>query len=184
MKRLVLTLCAFSLAAAFPAAQSAEEELERALMAAPPALRADAMVIKLDSGGDYTVLREGSNDLICWDRSDEPGRAFSVQCTSAANLARVQQNRAFSMSGKTADEIRAMREEAEADGSREVSAFGSVYYTLNGADADSASMHITIAVPFADGESTGLPEQGSYTRAGSWVMEAGTSAAHIMIPGR
>lgn len=184
MKRLVLTLCALSLAVALPAAQSAEQEMERALMAAPPALRANAMVIKLDSGGDYTVLREGSNDLVCWDRSDEPGRSFSVQCTSVANLARIQQNRAYNMSGKTPEEIRAMRNEAEENGTREVSVFGSVYYTLNGADAESASMHITIAVPFANGESTGLPEEGSYTRAGSWVMEVGTSSAHIMIPGR
>lgn len=184
MKRLVLTLCAFSLAVALPAAQSAEDEMAAALMAAPPALRANAMVIKLDSGGDYTVLREGSNDLVCWDRSDEPGRSFSVQCTSIANMARIQQNRAFNMSGKTADEIRAMREEAEADGTREVSAFGSVYYTLNGADAESANMHITIAVPFANGESTGFAEEGSYTRAGTWVMEVGSSSAHIMIPGR
>ena len=184
MRRLVLTLCALSLAVALPAAQSAEDEMAAALMAAPPALQAGAMVIKLDSGGDYTVLREGSNDLVCWDRSDEPGRAFSVQCTSLANLARIQQNRGFNMSGKTADEIRAMREEAEANGTREISAFGSVYYTLNGADAESANMHITIAVPFANGESTGFSEEGSYTRAGSWVMEVGTSSAHIMIPGR
>ena len=120
-----------------------------------------------------------------WDRSDEPGRAFSVQCTSVANLARIQQNRAYNMSGKTAEEIRAMREEAEENGTREVSAFGSVYYTLNGADAESANMHITIAVPFANGEMLGsFPEEGSYTRAGSWVMEVGTSSAHIMIPGR
>ncbi len=161
MRRLVLTLCALSLAVAFPAAQSAEDEMNRALMAAPPALRANAMVIKLDSGGDYTVLREGSNDLVCWDRSDEPGRGFSVQCTSVANLARIQQNRAFNMSGGTAEEIRALREEAEADGTREVSAFGSVYYTLNGADAESASMHITIAVPFATGESLGYPDRAA-----------------------
>jgi len=56
--------------------------------------------------------------------SDEPGRAFSVQCTSLANLARIQQNRAYNMSGQTADEIRAMREEAEENGTREVSVFG------------------------------------------------------------
>ena len=67
------------MAVALPAAQTAEDEIARATMAAPPALQANEMVIKLDSGGDYTVLREGSNDLVCWDRSDEPGRAFSVQ---------------------------------------------------------------------------------------------------------
>lgn len=183
MKRLVLTLCGFSLAAAVPAAQS-EDAIATALLAAPPALQAGAMVIALDSDGEHTVLREGSNDLVCWDRSDEPGRSFSVQCTSVANLSRVQQNRAWAMSGRTADELRELRAAAEEDGTREVSAYGSVYYTLNGADAGSASMHITIAVPFATGESTGLPDAGSYTAAGSWVMEAGTSAAHIMIPGR
>ena len=184
MKRLVLTLCTFPLAVAFPAAQSADDEIATALMAAPPALQADAMVIKLAADGEYTVLREGSNDLVCWDRSDEPGRSFSVQCTSVANMSRIQQNRAWNMSGKTADELRALREAAETDGSREVSAFGSVYYTLNGADAESANLHITVAVPFATGESLGFPDQGSYTRAGAWIMEAGASAAHIMLPGR
>ena len=153
-------------------------------MAAPPALQANAMVIKLDSGGDYTVLREGSNDLVCWDARTSRG-ARSACSASVANLARIQQNRAYNMSGKTADEIRAMREEAEENGTREVSVFGGVYYTLNGADAESANMHITIAVPYATGETLGsFPDQGSYTRAGSWVMEVGTSSAHIMIPGR
>ena len=46
------------------------------------------------------------------------------------------------------------------------------------------NVHITIAVPFATGASLGLPDEGSYTRAGTYVMEAGTSAAHIMVPGR
>ena len=142
------------------------------------------MVIRLAADGSHGVLRDGTNGLVCWDRSDEPGRSFSVQCTSQENLARVRQNRAFNMSGKTADEIRAMRDAAEADGSREVSVFGSVYYTLNGEDAASATMHLTIAVPFATSDSLGLPSEGSYTRAGTWIMEAGTSAAHIMLPGR
>lgn len=183
MHRLLLTLCAFSLAAALPAAQSVEDAIATALLAAPSGLRADAMVIRLDAAGEQTVLRDGSNGLVCWDRSDEPGREFSAQCTSVENLARVRQNRAWSMSGRPADEIRAMRAAAEEDGSREVSAFGSVYYTLSGADAESANLHVTIAVPFATGASIGLPDQGSYTRAGAWVMEAGTSSAHIMVPG-
>jgi len=37
----------------------------------------------------------------------------------------------------------------------------------------------------ATGETLGsFPDEGSYTRTGSWVMEVGTSSAHIMIPGR
>ena len=100
------------------------------------------------------------------------------------NLPRVKQNRAWAMSGKSADEIRVIRDAAEADGSREVSKFGSTYYTLNGQDQASATLHITIAVPFATSDSLGLPSEGSYTQAGTWIMEAGTSAAHIMVPGQ
>ena len=42
----------------------------------------------------------------------------------------------------------------------------------------------TIAVPFATSDSLGLPDEGNYTGAGTWIMEAGTSAAHIMLPGQ
>lgn len=164
--------------------QTVEEEIAKATMAAPAALRANATVLRLAPDGAETVLREGSNGLICWDRSDEPSREFAVQCTSEGNLARVKQNRAWAMSNMSADELRETRDAAEADGSREVSEFGSVYYSLNGADAGSANLHTTIAVPFATAESLGLPDAGSYTQAGTWIMEAGMSAAHIMLPGQ
>jgi hypothetical protein len=191
MKRMVLGVCLLALAAALPAAaQSVEDDLaiQTAVMAAPPLLRDDATVIRLDNDGEYEVLREGTNNLVCWDRSDEPGRAFSVQCTNMENLARIQQNRAWSKSGKTQDEIEAMRAEAEADGTRELSKFGSVYYTVSGQDMSSTRLHMTIAVPFATSESLGLPDNeaggGEYRKAGAYVMEVGTSAAHVMLPGR
>ena len=165
-------------------AQNSDAEIAKAVLAAPAALQANAMVIRLAADGTHTVLREGSNGLICWDRSDEPNRSFSVQCTSEENLPRVKQNRVWSMSGQSADDLRATREAADADGSREVSKFGSAYYSLSGEDADSANLHTTIAVPFATSDSLGLPDQGNYTGAGTWIMEAGTSAAHIMLPGQ
>jgi hypothetical protein len=177
-------LCLVPLAAGSLTAQSEDDAIATALMAAPPALQASAMVIRLDDAGDYAVLREGDNDLVCWDRSDQPNMSFSVQCTSVGNLARIKQNRAWAMSGQSTEEIRALQDAAEADGTREVSVFGSMYYTMAGADADSANLHMTVAIPFATGESTGLPEEGSYTRAGTWIMQAGTSAAHVMLPGR
>jgi hypothetical protein len=182
----VLGLAGLVLLAAPAAApgQTVEGEIAKATMAAPAALRANASVIRLADDGTETVLREGSNGLMCWDRSDEPSREFAVQCTSVDNLARVKQNRAWNMSGMSADELRATRETAEADGTREVSKFGSAYYALSGADADSANLHTTVAVPFATAESLGLPDAGSYTQAGTWIMEAGMSAAHIMLPGQ
>ena len=178
-------LCLVPLAVGSTSAQSDDDAIATALMAAPPALAANAMVIRLDDAGEYEVLREGNNDLVCWDRSDQPNMSFSVQCTSVGNLPRIQQNRAWAMSGQSTEEIRALQEAAEADGTREVSEYGSMYYTVAGADAESANLHMTIAVPFATGETLGgLAEEGSYTRAGTWLMQAGTSAAHIMLPGR
>ena len=184
MKQITFTFCALVAFSASAHAQSTEAKIAKATLVAPPSMQAGAMVIQLSADGSHTVLREGSNGLVCWDRSDEPNRSFSVQCSSVENMDRIKQNRAWNMSGKTAEEIRAMRDAAEADGSRKVSRFGSIYYTLNGEDAASANLHLTIAVPFATADSLGLPDQGSYTRAGSWIMEAGLSGAHLMIPGR
>ena len=164
-------------------ADTVEDEIAKAVLAAPPGLQSNAMVVQLAPNGSHTVLRDGSNGLVCWDRSDEPERSFSVQCTSVDNLPRVKQNHEWRMSGNSADEVRAIMEKAEADGSREISKFGSVYYSLNGEDLDSASAHMTIAIPFANSESLDLPTQGNYAAAGVWIMEAGTSAAHIMVPG-
>jgi hypothetical protein len=52
---------------------------------------------------------------------------------------------------------------------------------MTGADQASARMHATIAVPGATEKSFGLPEVG--TQGGAWIMNAGSSAAHIMLPG-
>jgi hypothetical protein len=50
-----------------------------------------------------------------------------------------------------------------------------------GADQASARTHFTIAVPGATSTSLGLPDNG---RAGGvWIMNAGTSTAHLMTPG-
>ena len=109
MKRFVLTMGILCLATVPAQAQSHAEVIARAILAAPPAMQADAMVIRMATDGAHEMLRGGSNGLMCWDRSDEPTRSFSVQCSSEENLDRVKQNRAWNMSGKTAEEIRAMR---------------------------------------------------------------------------
>ena len=187
MKRFVVVL---SLLAAFPVythAQSATEEIARAVMAAPPALAADAAVVRLSDDGSREMLRDGTNGLVCYDRSNEPGRDFSAQCTSMGNLARAGQNHQVWMASANAEEARAMFASQENDGSREAPVFGSVWYTLAGSDQASASTntsHITIAVPFSTSDTIGFPSEGSYGESGSWIMEAGTSNAHLMIPGR
>jgi len=41
----------------------------------------------------YETLRKGTNNLVCYDRSGQPGQQpFAVECTSLANLPRVAQS--------------------------------------------------------------------------------------------
>ena len=187
MRRFVLVSCALMVATISPHAQSDADEIARAVLAAPRAMADDAMVVRIADDGSHEVLREGSNGLVCYDRSDEPGRSFAVQCTDVENLPRATQTHRIRMSAGNADEARKMIAAAEANGSREAPRFGSVWYSLTGENRSAVTphqAHITVAVPFATSDTLRLPSEGSYTQAGAWIMEAGTSAAHIMVPGR
>ena len=74
-----------------------------------------------------------------------------------------------------------MHRAAEEDGSRIAPEFGSVFISMNGDDQASAGTHTTISVPGATTASIGLPE--SPGQGGAWIMQAGSSYAHIMTPG-
>jgi hypothetical protein len=163
-------------------AQSNEEMIDRALTAAPRNMRDGATVIKWKSDNTYDTLKKGTNKLVCYDRSDLPGRpAFAVQCTSLGNLPRVAQNRKFeAITDKNARQ--AAIDAAEKDGTRVKPEFGSVFISLNAPDKEHAThAHITIAVPGATKESLGLPDTPG--QGGAWLMNPGTSTAHIMTPG-
>ena len=187
MKRLLIVSFVLMAASTSVLAQSAEDEIARAVLAAPRALADDATVVRMAADGSHEVLREGGNGLVCYDRSNEPGRSFAVQCTDEENLERAKQTHRLRMAAGNADEARESIAAAEADGSRIAPKFGSVWYALTGQDQASVTphqAHITVAVPFATSDTLSLPDEGAYNQAGAWIMEAGTSAAHIMIPGR
>jgi hypothetical protein len=184
MKRLmalvVAVLAASSAAFAQPAAAT-DPAFEKALLPAPRNLREGATIIKWKPDFTYDVLRKGTNRLVCYDRSGDPGeQPFAVQCTSIANLDRVAQN--FKIEAITdADKRRAAFEEAEKNGTRVKPEFGSVWYSMNGKDQASARIHVTVAVPGATAASLGLPDNNK--QGGVWIMNAGTTTAHLMIPG-
>ena len=184
MKRniiLILALAALSIPMGTEA-QMAQATIERALAAAPARARADASVVRWHADHSYEFLKEGSNNIVCYDRSGEPGQQpFAVQCTNLGNLDRVAQNRRFQAESADREALNARLEAAEANGTRVVPEYGSVWLTMSGADMAGARLHRTIAVPGATTESTGLPDNPS--EGGAWIMAAGTSTAHIMIPG-
>ncbi len=181
MKHTVTMVLSMTAIAAGAFAQTPTEGFDRALAAAPKQMHDGATVIKWKDDGTYETLKKGTNRLVCYDRSGEPGRqAFAVQCTSLGNLDRVAQNRKFeAITDK--DKRKAALDAAEADGTRVKPEFGSVWLDMNGPDQAHARIHTTIAMPGATTQSTGLPDNPS--KGGAWLMNPGTSTAHLMTPG-
>jgi len=162
-------------------AQSSDDAIAAALQPLPANMRDGTMVIKWKPDFTYDTLRKGSNGLVCYDRSGFPEQQpVSVECTTVANLDRVAQNLKAESIGDKA-KTQAALDAMEKDGTRVKPEYGSVWYHFMGADKDHARMHVTIALPGATTQSTGLSDKRSTTNV--WLMNPGTSTAHLMTPG-
>jgi hypothetical protein len=185
MKRILFALFGLLASAGAVEAQLTDAQMiERALLAAPARARENAAVIKWNPDHTYTELKAGAGTLVCYDHSGAAGEApFSMQCTHPGNLPRVAQNYRFeAQANGDGDVVDQLIAEAEANGTREMPVYGSPWIGLTGADQASARMHMTIATPMATTASTGgIPENGR--EGGVWIMDAGTAAAHLMVPG-
>lgn len=192
MKRIVLVAaCVLSVSAtAFAQGRGAapppplepgasQADVDTALLAAPANLKDQATVIKWKPDYTYTTLRKGTNNMVCYDKSGMPKQQpFMIECTVAGNLPRQTQNLKIEALG---DKAQAAFDAAEKDGTRVKPEFGSVWYHVMGPDRDHARTHMTIAVPGATAQSLGLPDKPR--QDGVWIMNAGTTTAHLMTPG-
>lgn len=182
MKRITLIALSITALSAGAFAQSASDPIQKALLAAPArAKHEEITVIKWKPDFTYETLQKGTGKMVCYDLSGYPGHPpFTVECTSMENLPRVAQNlKAEAMGDRKA--AQAALEAEEKDGTRVKPEFGSVFIHLMGPDQEHAHLHTTIAVPGATEQSLGLPDKP--TAGGAWIMNAGTSTAHIMVPG-
>ena len=181
MKRIAVFVLGVLAASTSALAQAPADAIATPLLAAPANLAADATVVKWKPDHTYETLKKGTNRLVCYDRSGFPlQQPFSLECTSIANLDRVAQNmKAEALGDKMKSE--AMLNAQEKDGTRVKPEFGSVWYHLMGPDKEHARTHMTIAVPGATMQTMGLPENGR--GGGVWIMNAGTTTAHLMTPG-
>ena len=178
MKRIALLVLGIVAASTSAFAQLDNDTI---LLAAPPNLRAEATIIKWKPDHTYDTIKKGTNRMVCYDRSGFPQQQpFSIECTSIANLDRAAQNLKFEALGDKA-KTQAALDAAEKDGTRAKPEFGSVWYHLSGPDKDHARPHMTIAVPMATTATLGLPDNGR--GGGVWIMNAGTTTAHLMVPG-
>jgi hypothetical protein len=182
MKRIALAvLGVVAVVSTSALAQAPDEAVDKALLAAPANLREGATVIKWKPDFTYDTLKKGTTRLVCYDRSGFPEQQpFSIECTSVGNLDRVAQSLKFEAVGDKA-KTQALIDAAEKDGTRVKPEYGSVWYHMLGPDKEHARMHMTIAVPGATAQSSGIPDKRR--EDGVWLMNAGTSTAHIMTPG-
>src|SRR3954454_10971550 len=124
MKR-ILPIVLGALATAAPAlAQAPADPVANAVLAAPANQRDATTVIKWKPDFTYDTVKKGTNRLVCYDKSGQPGQQpFSVECTSIGNLDRAAQNMKFEASGDKA-KTQALLDEAEKNGTRAKPEFG------------------------------------------------------------
>jgi hypothetical protein len=172
---------AFSLVGSTNLPAQSSPEIDKALSGVAANLREETSVIKWKSDFTYDTLKKGTGKLVCYDRSGQPGQQpFSIECTSLANLDRVAQNMKFEAAGDKA-KTQALLDAAEKDGTRVKPEYGSLFFNYMGPSEDKARRHTTVSVPGATAASTGLPDKRD--SGGAWIMNPGTSSAHLMLPG-
>ncbi len=181
MKRMTPIVIGILALSASASAQTPDDAVQKALLAAPRQMKEGATVIKWKPDFTYETLKKGTNRFVCYDLSGMPGKQpFMLECTSIANLDRAAQNLKFEALGDK-KAVQAALDAAEKDGTRVKPEFGSVWIHMAGPDQEHARMHTTIAVPGATSQSLGLPDNPS--QGGEWIMNAGTTTAHLMTPG-
>ena len=181
MKRMALFVLGVVAISSSPSAQAPADSIATVLLGLPANVREGAAVIKWKPDQTYDTLQKGTNGLVCYERSGFPlQQPFSIECTSMGNLPRVTQNMKAEATGDKA-KSEAMLKAEEAGGTRVKPEFGSVWYHMAGPDKDHARVHMTIAVPGATAQSLGLPDKR--TQNSIWIMNAGTTTAHLMVPG-
>ncbi len=181
MKRMIPVVLSILAVSAIAFAQTPAETIEKALIPAPRQLKEGATVIKWKADFTYETLKKGTNKMVCYDRSGQPGQQpFAVECTSIANLDRVAQSLKIEATVLDKKAQQAAFEAAEKDGAWVKPEFGSVWIHFSGPDQARTRMHTTIAVPGATTQSLGLPDNPS--QGGVWIMNAGTSAANLLTP--
>jgi hypothetical protein len=181
MKRMIPVVLSILAVSAVAFAQSSAE-IDKALLPAPRQLKEGTTVIKWKPDFTYETLKKGTNRLVCYDRSGQPGQQpFSIECTSIANLERVAQSMKVEAANPDPKTRRAAFEALEKEGKWIKPEFGSMFINFGGPDQAQAREHVTIAVPGATTQSTGFPDNNKQGTV--WIMDAGTSAAHLMTPG-
>ena len=186
MKKIALTI---SLLCVITITQSQEVppkewQIKTALMAVPKDYQDGAMVYGYDSNGNFTTLREGSNDYIAL--ADDPKKdKFSTAAYHKDLDPFMARGRELKAQGKEFQEIFDIRENEVKSGKLKMPDKATLCVFTGEVNPETREiekpyLRYVFYIPFATGESTGLPT--TPTPPGhAWIMDPGTHRAHIMI---
>jgi hypothetical protein len=190
MKKIVFSLFVLFLASELEAQQIPDKaaQIKAAVLAAPQDFRKGAKVYGYDANGDWTVLREGNNEMICI--ADNPQtEGFSVSCYHKDLEPFMERGRALKKEGKNFKQIFDTREKEAKSGSLKMPGEPASLYVLTADKADfdpikgkvdNTYLRYVIYIPWATKESTGLSTKPDFPGM-PWIMDPGTHRAHIMI---
>lgn len=189
-----LFLFLISLPLISPAQKNATEILPKeiqiltATLPLPEQEQAGAMVYGYSSSGEFVLLREGTNNMVCI--ADNPKReGISVSCYSKRLEPFMARGRELNAEGKSQEERTAIRGQEIASGKLAMPKEPSMLYVYFGKEEDydpttgklaNGKFRYVIYTPFATTESTGLPDK-PHAPGMPWLMDPGTHRAHIMV---
>lgn len=161
-----------------------EWQIKTALMAVPADYKDGAKVYGYDASGNFVTLREGSNDYIAL-AADPKKEKFSTAAYHKELEPFMARGRELKTQGKDGKEIFDIREEEVKAGKLKMPDKTTLCVFTGDVNTETQEIEnpyvrYVFYIPFATGESTGLPT--TPTPPGhAWIMNPGTHRAHIMI---
>jgi len=161
-----------------------EWQIKTALMAVPQDYKEGAKVYGYDAEGNFLTLREGTNDYIAL--ADDPKKdKFSTAAYHKELDEFMARGRELKAEGKEFKAIFDIREMEVKSGKLKMPDKSTLCVFTgevnpNTKEIENPYVRYVFYIPFATGESTGLPT--TPTPPGhAWLMDPGTHRAHIMI---
>jgi len=167
--------------------KSADQQIAEAISPLPEPLREGATVMAFAGGGMLSVIRRGSNPMICLP--DDPDvEGFHAACYHRDLEPFMEAGRRARAEGMSREEIWQMRIQEIEAGKWSMPEHAVALYSVSGPDGSfdystgsatgARSLHV-IYVPYATEESIGISTQAANDRP--WLMNPGTPFAHLMI---
>lgn len=192
MKKGMILLLGWSLLAIGARAQavvpSAENQIKGAVLAAPADKRAGASVYGYNSDQEFTLLRKGTNEMICL--ADNPSqKGFSVSCYHRDLEPFMARGRELKKQGQAFQQVFDTREKEAKAGKLRMPKQPTTLFVFSAPDESydpatgevkGGNLRYVVYIPYATAESTGLPLKPEAPGM-PWIMHPGTHGAHIMI---